>query len=223
MDVIDVNIVKENSIVKFIAPNRTLVDGTVKKITNDFLGITINTRQDAYIVLNKGQSIELIIAHERQALRCVSIVLGSTQSDFEQAVIISIPKVILSIDRREFQRLPIVMDMEYSILPPDANYNSLNNVESKFFRSFRKTYTVNLSAGGVYFIVSKNEIDSKYALISLSLKNENIITLCEKIRTDHADDSKHFKVAYKYSDIKTHHRQLILDFVTEKSKENKSS
>lgn len=223
MDIIDVNTIKENDMVKLIAANKTLVDGTVKKISNDFLGITIDTRQGAFIVLNKGESIKLILIHERHALKCTSVVLGSTQNDFEQAIIISIPEVVLGIERREFERLPIVMDMEYSPLPSGAYYQTLGNVEPKYFRSLKKTYTVNLSAGGVYFIVSKDELDNKFALVSLSLKNENIVTLCEKVRTDQADDPKHYKVAYKYNDIKTYHRQLILDFVSEKSKESRSS
>lgn len=223
MGILDVNIIKENDLVKFITPNKTLVDGTIKKISNDCLGIKISTTQDEFILLNKGESVELIFIHERQAIKCASNVLGCIQNDFQQVVIISIPTIILVIDRREFERFPIVMDIEYSLLPNGANYLNLHNVESKYFRSFKKAYTVNISAGGIYFIISKKEIDSKFALVSLSLKNEKILTLCEKIRTDHAEDSKHYKIAYKYNDIKAHHRQLILDFISEKSKESNNS
>lgn len=219
---IDINTIKENDIVKFITHNKTLFDGIIKKVSNNCLGITIDTRQGTFIRLNKDQFIELILVRERQALKCGAVILGCNQNDFEQAVIISIPELILSIDRREFERLPIVMDIEYSPLPLEANYQNLDSVESKYLRSFRKTYTVNISAGGVYFIVSKNEVDSKFALVSLSLRNEKIITLCEKVRTDY-NDSKHDRVAFKYNDIKAQHRQLILDFVSEKSKESNNS
>lgn len=220
METIDVNNIKENDIVKFVTPNKKLVDGIIRKISKDFLGVTINTRQDSYIILNKNQFVDLILANDRKAVKCTSVILGCTQNDFEQAIIISIPKIILGIDRREFTRLPIVMDIEYSPLPLEATYDKLSKVESKYFRYFKKTYTINISAGGVYFIVSNNEIDSKLALISLSLRDEKIVSLCEKIRTDNADDMKHQKVAYKFNDIKTDHRQLILDFISEKSKEN---
>lgn len=220
METIDVNNIKENDIVKFVTPNKKLVDGIIKKISKDFLGVTINTRQDSYIILNKNQFVDLILANDRKAVKCTSVILGCTQNDFEQAIIISIPKVILGIDRREFTRLPIVMDIEYSPLPLEATYDKLSSVESKYFRYFKKTYTINISAGGVYFIVSNNEVDSKLALISLSLRDEKIVSLCEKVRTDNADDMKHQKVAYRFNDIKTDHRQLILDFISEKSKEN---
>jgi len=223
MDIIDINTIKENDIVKFITPNKTLFDGMIKKVSDNCLGITINTRQDTFIRLNKDQFIDLILVDERKAIKCTSVILGCNQNDFEQAVIISIPKLILGINRREFERLPIVMDIEYSPLPLDVNFQSLNKVEAKYFKSFKKTYTVDISAGGVHVVVSKNEIDSKFALVSLSLKNEKIVTLCEKIRTECISDSKHDRVAFKYNDIKTQHRQLILDFISEKSKESKKS
>lgn len=219
MGLIDLNTIKENDIIKFITPNKTLVDGTIKKVSNGCLGITINTRQDTFIILNKNQSIELILIHEREAIKCVSVILGFSQNDFEQVVIISIPKLILGINRRDFERFPIVLDLEYSPLPVEVKYQSLSNVEPKYFRFFKKTYTVDISAGGVYFIVPKNELDSNFALVSISLRNEKIIALSEKIRTDYINDSRHDRVAFKYNDIKTQHRQLILDFISEKSKE----
>jgi c-di-GMP-binding flagellar brake protein YcgR len=219
MDYIDVNTVKENDIVKFINPNKTLIDGIVKKVCNDCLGITINTRQEAFRELSKNQFIELILVHKHEALRCTSIVLGSTRTDFGQVVIISIPKLLLGIERREFQRIPIVMDIEYSPLPVDVDYKRLSNVEPRFFRALRKTYSIDISGGGVYVTILKNELECNFALMTLSLKNEKISMLCKKVRTDFVIGSNYNKVAFKYDDIEKNHRQLIIDFVSEKSKE----
>jgi c-di-GMP-binding flagellar brake protein YcgR len=72
----------------------------------------------------------------------------------------------------------------------------------------------------VYFVLPKIESDSKLAIISLNIKSEKIISLCEQIRLDHTDDNKHQRAAYKFNDIKTNHRQLILDFVSEKLKDS---
>jgi len=221
MGIIDVSIINENDMIKFITPNKTLFEGKVKKVSENCLGITIDVRQETFVRLSENQQIELILVHARQAIKCTSVILGTSQSDFEQAILITIPEFILAINRREFERLPIVMDIEYSILPPETRYLNLNNVESKYFRSFRKTYTVDISAGGVYFVVPKNEMESEFAIVSISLRNEKIMALCEKVRLDYTDDSKHNRIAFKYNDIKTQHRQLILDFVSEKSKDNK--
>jgi c-di-GMP-binding flagellar brake protein YcgR len=220
MEFVDINTLKENEIVKFITPEKTLVDGIIKKISSDCLGITINSRQDSYLILSKDQPVKIILINKHQAIKCSSVVLACTQNDHEQVVLISKPQVLLGIERREYERLPIVMDIEYSLLPAEVNYERLNAVESKYLRSLKKSYTVNISAGGVYFVLPKIESDSKLAIISLNIKSENIISLCEQIRLDHTDDTKHQRAAYKFNDIKTNHRQLILDFVSEKLKDS---
>jgi c-di-GMP-binding flagellar brake protein YcgR len=219
MGFVDVSNIKENDTVKLINPNKTLVDGKIKKVANDCLGVVINTRQDSYRQLSNNENIELIIVHKHEALRCKSVVLGSKQNHLEQAIIISTPRLILGIERREFERLPIVIDIEYSPLPGEAHYESLRNVDPRFFRCFRKTYTIDISGGGVNLIISKNEIESEFMLIALTLREEKIIVLCKKVRTDFMSDSKHNKIAFSYSDINQYHRQIILDFVSEKSKE----
>ncbi|MGH4117530.1 flagellar brake protein [Clostridium sp.] len=223
MDTIVVENIRQNDIVKFINSNKSLVDGQIIKVSNDCLGIKIDIRQNTYIELVQNQLIELILVYENEALRCSSVVLGSKKIINGQVIIISLPQLILRIQRREFERLPIIMDIEYSLLPEgDINYKSLSSVERRYFKSFKKTYTIDISAGGVNIVVPKNEIDSKFALVTLLLRNEKIITLCSKIRLDSMDDYNYNKVVFKYEDIKKQDRQLILDFVSAKSKKNKS-
>ena len=94
MEFINVNNIKENDIVKFINPNRTLFDGKVRRVTNECIGITINTKQDTYIELNKDDFIQLIFVHKHEALKCTSIILGSKQNGIEQVILISLPKLI---------------------------------------------------------------------------------------------------------------------------------
>ena len=221
IEVLDVNTIKENDIVKFINLNKTLVDGTIRKVSNDYLGITINTRQDTYMELSKDQTIEIILVRKHEALKCTSVIIGSKKNWYEQAIIISIPKLLLGIERREFERLPVVMNIEYSPLPFEINYDNLRGVEAKFFRLFRKTYTIDISAGGVSFSLSKYEPDNKFVLVNLLIKDEKITTLCKKIRTEVLSDSTYNKVAFKFTDIKGTDRQLILDYILEKSKKKK--
>lgn len=223
MDVININSIKKNSIVKFITSNKTLFDGIIKKVSNNYLGVTIDIRQSEFKSFTKDEFIEFILVCEHQAIRCSSVILGLSQSDFEQAIIISMPKPKLAIERREFQRLSIVIDIEYSPLPFKINYENLNDVDDQYFKSFRKTCTLNISAGGISIVVPKNEINFKYALMSISLKNEKIVMLCESLRTESLNNAKYDNIICKYTDIKVRHRQLILDFVSEKSKENNNS
>jgi c-di-GMP-binding flagellar brake protein YcgR len=222
MDVIDVKAIMKNDIIKFINPNKTIVDGQVIKTSNDYLGVKINVKQNTYIELNINQLIELILVYRDEDIRCSSVILGSKQSDTEQIIIISIPKLILRIQRRKFERLSIALNLEYSLLSDGVDYKKLNKVELKYFnfRYFRRAYTIDISAGGVNIAIPKDVIPGKFALVILLLKDEKIITLCRKIRTDSMDNTKHTNsVSFMYDDIKYQHRQLIIDFISEKSKE----
>ena len=221
MDVIDLRNIKENDIVKLINPNKTLAIAVIRKVSNDCLVLTISVKQNTYVELSKNQFIELILIYGNEAIKCSSVILGSKLSGAEQAIIISIPKLIFRLQRREFERISTVIDMEYSILPDvDVEYKKLNSIERRYFRSFRRSYTIDISAGGILIVIPKDEIDSKFALVNLSIKDEKIIILCRKLRTDIMNDFKHNKVAFKYEDIAEQHRQLIFDFVSEKSKED---
>lgn len=219
MEIIDVENVKQNDIVKFISPDKTLFDGQIISVSNDCLGIKIDTRQNTFIKLKQNQFIELILVYRNEAIRCSSSILGSKEITNGQVVIISIPKLILRIQRRKFERLAIVLDIEYSPLPDGTeDYKSLSDVDQRYFRFFRSTYTFDISAGGINFIVPKSENISKFALVNLLIKNEKITTLCSKIRLE-SMDAKYNKVAFKYDDIKVQDRQLILDYISEKTKE----
>lgn len=219
MEDIDIKAIKENDIVKFINPNNTLFDGRIIKVSNTYLCIKIDVKQNTYIELKKDQFIELILVYGHEAIKCSSVILGTKQGELAQDILISIPKFILKIQRREFQRIPIVMDLDFSPLPDGAEYKALSDIQSIFFRFFRNTHTIDISAGGMNFLVPKNEIDCKSALVKLAIKDKEIIILCSRTRTDAINDSIYNKVAFRYEDIKIEDRQLISEFVSEKAKE----
>lgn len=218
MQCIDLNFIKVNDIFKFINPDKTLFDGTVKKVFDNCIGIVVNTKQKEYKSFNKGQFAEFIVIHDNEALRCLSTILGCKQDGFELSLIIDIPKFISGIERREFQRLPIIMDIEYSPLPDTGSYNSIKDVEAMYFRCLRKTYTIDISGGGICFMVSKDDLPLKLSLVTFTLKNDKITTICKEIRTENTNDFKYNKIGFKYYFIEKQQRQLILDFVSQKSK-----
>lgn len=218
MQCIDLSFIKVNDIFKFINSDKTLFDGIVKKVFDNCIGIVINTKQEKYKNFNKGQFIEFIVIHENEAIRCMSTVLGCKQDGIELSIIISIPKFISGIERREFKRLPIIMDIEYSPLPDGRSYDCLKDVEAMYFRCLKRTYTIDISGGGICFMVSKDDLPLKFSLVTFTLKNDKITTICKEIRTENTNDFKYNKIGFEYYYIEKQQRQLILDFVSQKSK-----
>jgi len=219
MEKININMVKENNVVKFINGDKTFFDGIVKKVDKNCMGIVINVNQSTYREFKKSQIIQLIFMYDNEAMKCSSIVIGSKIGENEQFIIIDIPKIIIKIERREYERIDIVMGVEYSQLPEGVEYEKLSSIDPIYFRYYKKTYTVDISAGGVNIVNSINDKDIKFVLIALSINDNNITTLCSRIRSEPMDDIRYKKVAYKFVDIDTHHRQLILDYVNTKLKE----
>ena len=216
--VMDTKAIKENDIVKVINPNKTMVDGQIMKVSSDYLVIKMSIKQNAYINLYKDQLIELILIYMNEAIRCNSVILGSKQEGSIQIIIISIPKLIFKIQRREFERLPIVIPADYLALPSGVDFKNINDFEQTYSRLLKKAYTIDISAGGVNMSIRKNEEFNTSVIIIFSISNEKIISLCRRVRTDPTNDSFYDNVAFMYDDIKDQHRQLILDFVTEKLK-----
>lgn len=107
--------------------------------------IKINIKQITFIELYKNQVIEIILIYNEEAIRCSSVILGSKQSGIEQIIIISIPKLILRIQRRKFERLSIALNLEYALLPNGGYYKKIDDIDRKYFRYFRSAYTIHVS------------------------------------------------------------------------------
>ena len=219
MEAIDINSLNENDIVKLVAPNKMLFDGLIKKVASNCIGITVDITQDTYFDLSVNKHIEIIFIYVDNAIKCSAQILGSKFTGNEQALLISIPKFLLKIERRQYDRLPIVLDIEYKPLLEEPHEKKLNYIEQKYFRNLKKTYSIDISAGGISFVTLKTELCCDFTIVILTLKNEKITSLCRKIREETMTDLKHNKVAFEFKDLNRNHRQLIWDFVDEKSKE----
>lgn len=220
MENINIDMVKENSVVKFINEGKVLFDGQVMKVDKNCLGIVINVNQNTYKEFKINENIQLIFVYENQAIKCGATIIGSKISENEQAIIIDMPIVLFKIERREYERIDLVMDVEYARLPEGIEYEKLSAIDPVYFRHYKKTYTIDISAGGVNIVTPIKDKDSKFVLLAFSISENNITTLCGMVRSESMKDGKHKKMAYKFLDIEKEHRQLILDFVNTKTKEN---
>ncbi|MBC2581304.1 PilZ domain-containing protein [Clostridium sp. DJ247] len=86
------------------------------------------------------------------------------------------------------------------------------DIPRAYFRKLRKTFTVDLSANGIRIITYEDKIMSKYALISLFIK-EQIYILCSVVRTNYDDISKSYQTAMQFIDLNNNKWQYINEFV----------
>lgn len=217
MDYIDISSINENSIIKIITNDKNLVLGNIKLIDKNYLGISLPKKQR----MENASTIELVLIENEKLVKCKANVLGSKITDLEQVFLISIPEIITIIERRKFERISLVTPVEYSLLPENIDYNSIQQVNPMYYRLLKKTYSVDISAGGINIVTPRTEIISPFALITLQVNFEKIVTIGRSVRTCSTDDDLHNHTAFEYVDIKARHRQLILDYINEKVKVEK--
>lgn len=216
MEALDLSIVKQGDAINFINSDKTLFSGTIVKEYKGCLAVAVSIKQNNYRKLHEKEQFELIYASKDKALRCSSAVLGSSFNNDLQILLITTPKVIAAIERRQFKRLQTVIDIDYCFLPEKNNYERISKVEPLWLKKMKKTFTVDISAGGVSLITYEKHPKQKQAIISFNINNEKIVALCNVVRVEDANNNK--KTALKYIDIKKEHVQLIDSYVLEKLK-----
>lgn len=216
MDILDLSMVKKGDIVNLLNIDKSLFSGTIVKEYKGCLAVAVSIKQNNYRRLNEKEAFELIYASKDKAIRCSSLVLGSSFNNDFQILLISTPKVITTIERRQFKRLQTVIDIDYCFLPEKNNYERITKVEPLWLKKMKKSFTVDISAGGVCLITYEKHPKEKQAIISFNINEEKILALCNVVRIEEASNNK--KTALKYIDIKKEHIQLIDAYVLDKIK-----
>ena len=102
-------------------------------------------------------------------------------------------------------------------MPEKNTYERISKVESIWLKKMKRSFTVDISAGGISLITYEKQTKEKQAVVSFNLNGEKILALCNVVRIE--EISKNKKTAMKYVDIKKEHVQLIDSYVLEKTKE----
>ncbi|EET84977.1 type IV pilus assembly PilZ [Clostridium carboxidivorans P7] len=171
-------------------------DGTVLKKYDECLAIRVCTLQDNYVPFEVNEQVNYILASENEALRCTSKVIGSKLDSNYNIILLETPTLINKIERRQNPRLKVIKDIEYYFLPSKAEINNLNEISASYYAKLKKSFTIDLSAGGVCLVTYENNFDSKEAIINLHL-DEPISALCTVIRVEENDNGSNYKAALK--------------------------
>jgi c-di-GMP-binding flagellar brake protein YcgR len=203
---------------QFIMKNE-LYDGKILKKYDECLAIKIYILQDNYVPFQVNDVANYILISENEALRCTSKVLGSTVDDNFNVVLLEKPKLVNKIERREHPRLKIVKDIEYCFLPNRADFKSIDEISYRYYSKLKKTFTIDLSSGGVSLITYESNSNADNALIKLHLDEDiDIDALCTIIRVEQNDNNYNYKTALKFKEIDQAKVKLINNFVNKNLK-----
>ncbi len=203
---------------QFIKENQ-LYDGKILKKYDECLAIKICILQNNYVSFQVNDDANYILISESEALRCTSKVIGSKIDGDYNIVLLQTPKLVNKIERRQHPRLKIVKDIEYCFLPNRADFKSINEISYRYYSRLKKSFTIDLSLGGVSLITYESNSDSNDALITIHLdETTNITALCTVIRVEQNDTNSNYKTALKFKEIDENNLKIINYFVNQNLK-----
>ncbi|KZL90877.1 flagellar brake protein [Clostridium magnum] len=207
---------KVNKQIQFMNDKMFFV-GKIIKIEDKFLGVMISSAQDYVKIFNANEIANFFIVFEEEAYWCNSTVIGYRTDDYSQLLILEQPKVINRIDRRKSPRIPAILDIEYCFLPD--NIGELTKVTQGYQRMKKKTFTIDISRGGIALITYEKIQKGKLLFLSFKIK-ENIVSVCSVVRSEANEGNRNFKTALKFVDIDVNHENIINEYINEKIKSN---
>jgi c-di-GMP-binding flagellar brake protein YcgR len=184
-------------------------------------GIIINVpiSGNKYYNMHPGKTIEFYAIINKEFYRYSAIVLGKKREGSLEFILLTIPELIEKIQRREYFRLSILMDVKYNLLPGGQVYTSLRNVSKTYLEDMVKASTIDISGGGIKIVTSQMIPRGSYIILNMSIPEE-IDILCIATRSEEDKIHKNFRIGLKFlgADVKT--REKIIRFIFAKAREH---
>ena len=206
-----INNLKINKQIQFMN-DKMFFGGKIIKVEDKFLGVTINLH-DNFKIFNVNEIANFFIVFEEEAYWCNSTVIGCKLNDYSQLIILEQPKVINKIERRKSPRIPTILDVEYCFLPD--NIDGLGKVTQGYQRMKKKTFSIDISVGGIALITYEKIESGKLVFLSFKIK-ENIVAVCSVVRSESNERDGNFKTALKFVDIDVNHQNFINEYINKK-------
>lgn len=153
-------------------------------IQEDFLKINLPVNNGEYLILNKGEEVEINSYFDEN--RCFSFNSKVISRGKEGNIIyykLSKPYNIKKIQRRNFFRVNLVSEIEYKVIT-NVNKEDLEKI------SYKKALMVDLSAGGVRIKTKDNVNKDDLLLVNIRLSEIELEIKCNIVRIENTDDKE---------------------------------
>lgn len=212
MGVIDVSSFYPKQELQFINNEKKLFRGIVITVIKNYIAVSISILEDNYTQLHIDEKIEFLAVFGKSALRCSAVIRDSRFESSNNLVILDAPVIVKEIERREFERASININVDYNFLPPDFVHKKLNSVPYYYFKKMKQASTIDLSGSGIYVKMPESVPIGTFCATSFFI-NEKISALCSVVRIDKAAEPDLENVAFKIEDINESSRIEIINFV----------
>ncbi len=178
----------------------------IQGISDNSFDISIPYQQTSPLVLINGEAVKVQIVLTKEIYEFNSTVVGRKLGDNIPMFTLAIPNELRRIQRRNFLRVPIMLNMTYAVKAEDETLE------------FIKTHTLDVSGGGIRFMSNEIYPPDTPLMVKIELplpdkleEFETIETEGKVIRTINTDNKHH--IAMKFSDINIKDQDSIVRFI----------
>ncbi len=123
---------------------------------------------------------------------------------------------IEKVQRRNYYRYPIALPIEYCIIPKQLEALNISQISHVLEGDMVHSVTKDISGGGLCIILKKSCSINDKLLISLTVRNNHIHTICSIARLWKDNETALDVAGLKFIDISESTRDKIIKFIFEK-------
>lgn len=198
-----------------IMDNNITFKANIQDVKKDYIMISMPVSEDKYFIMHRESIIEFYITGEKEINKYKSEVIGKKVENNVQLAILTFPVFVEKIQRREYFRLPIVLDAKLHMLPGNKVYQSISDVPTGFFNKMKDGLIVDISGGGLRAAVKEPMLKGHYAIVSINVPDE-LILLCKIVWVEKDAVNRNYRVALCFEGISERDRDKVIKFIFEK-------
>lgn len=199
---------------KFIVNNKidiVMTDGlfrsNIQDLTDQYIGISVPVLQGKYLPIRKGERVEVLYYLDKDIYGFNTVVLGK-KIDKVFIVLLAQPKKVKIVQRRNFVRILISLEVTCAIVDKEKDRN---NNQYEFFNAT----TMDLSGGGVSIVSDRSFRYADQIMITIPLVGESITLMGKVVRVDKKDGGKNI-YGLSYFNVENRARDKLISFIFEK-------
>ena len=185
----------------------------IQDLTEEYIGISVPVLGGRYLPLSKGESVEVLYYLDKDVYGFSTKVIGKKIEKIF-IVLLAHPDKIQIVQRRNYVRVPISIDISCAIMGNDKNFANTNNNKYEFFNAL----TLDLSGGGVRVISDRRIGYGEHLMVTLRILDQDIIIHGKIVRIDKKEDGKNI-YGISFIDVKNRTRDRLISFIFKKMRD----
>lgn len=204
--------------------DKKIGDSTVQDEDEQYFYISIPLGSKSKEKIHTGEKIRALYCGEDNKLFSFIAEVAEAVQDRIPLIKLNKPDTYKIIQRREFVRIPLMIDFEYAIIEKSVKLNnkSVEEVKNDFKDyKWRMGYTYDLSAGGAGVILHEDLETNQQVLAIISDEDFNIVVKGKvmRISKNSSTDNRLYRTGICFIDLDFTTKETIVKYIFEKMRE----